>query len=76
VVISTLLDNLRGHPIWCTNEGIFLCRKGSRKLPRNTEVGELDFTSGGQQNIGGCVGDGVSTYPFSDKEADAPLISR
>ena len=55
VIVATLLDYLRRHPIWRPNESILLGRQGPGQLPRYTEVGKLDFAIGRKEDVGRWV---------------------
>jgi hypothetical protein len=51
MIIATLLDHLWRHPIGRTDKGI-LPRHGSRQLPRDAKVGQLDVAGRGEQDVG------------------------
>ena len=55
VIVATLLDYLRRHPIWRPNESILLSRQGPGQLSRYTEVGKLDFAIGRKEDVGRWV---------------------
>jgi hypothetical protein len=55
VVIPTLLDYLRRHPIRCSNESILLGRQCTGKLARNPEIRELYFPASGKKDVRGCI---------------------
>ena len=50
--VSVLLDDLRGHPEWCSNESVSL-RLDVGQLSGDSKISELDFASLGEENISG-----------------------
>ena len=53
VIITALLDNFRRHPVWRPNERVLLRRQRARKLPRYTEIRQLDIAVSREQDIRG-----------------------
>ena len=54
VIIARLLDDFRGHPEGCADEGVLLGHCGG-ELAGDAEVCKLDLSVGAQENIGSYV---------------------